>query len=227
MIGIADSAKILKENNMELPANETQVAALSRLEGPQQAIAWQRVQRLAEQRERPITADLVHEVVDDYLEKLEVEQRPAKMAKEAPKSSLEEPDLDLGSDLSDEASASSKEAPALPSRIVLTEQGEEALEKIRRHCGEAVADAIEHLRLPISERELINWANDDDPNELAYYVADLRWSVSKAQGFVRQTVTGRTSVGHLVTLAMANKGIFETDAEGVRITVRSLSKAAA
>lgn len=232
-MGIADSAKVLKESDMELPVNETQVAELSRLEPEHQAMVWNRVLEYADQKDETITTELVRHIVNHRLKELEEEAQEkaaaaAKTAKETPKKPLDGLDLDLGSDLPEDKPERSSGPVEVPARITLTEKGEEALECIRRTCGEPAADAIEHLRVQISERELINWAEEEDPNELTHYVIHERWSVSKAQGFVHQAVDERTRVGQLILLAMANKGRFEVELEGgIQIIIQQLSKKAA
>jgi hypothetical protein len=224
-MGIADSAKVLKDAGMELPVYESHVAELAVLEPEDRALVWSRVIKSAEKRDEPITVDLVREAVGFRRKELEAQQAaPATKATGSARISLEEPDLDLGSDLSEPTAERSKgqpEAP-VPRRITLTEDGERDLEHIRRLCGQVVADGIEYLRIPMTERELHLWAQEDDPNALTYYISELRWSVPKALGFVHQTVTERTNVGRLLTLARANKGHFEAEMEGAKITVETL-----
>jgi len=227
MMGIADSAKIFKDHGIELPANESQVAELTRLEPDQQPLVWERVQQLALADERSITAQLVRDAVDYRLRELE-QAAPATKPNRSAKNALEEPDLDLGSNVSGQAPAASSGPAEPPPRITLTEEGEAALERIRRLCGEGVADAIEHLRVLISERELKLWAEQDNPQDLTHYVMNERWTVSKTIGFINQIVNERTPVGRLITMAMANKGHFEAELEGgIKITVDQLARAAA
>jgi hypothetical protein len=223
-IGISTSAKVLKDAGMELPLYESHVAELAELEPPDQVLVWDRVVKSAEKREEPITIDRVREAVEWRQKELEelAGPTPARAAGGST-SSLEEPDLDLGSDLSGATSEPSSGQPETPTRITLTEDGERDLERIRRLCGDSVADSIEYLHLQMSERELHLWAQEDDPNALVHYIFNLLWSVPKAIGFVRQAVTERTNVGRLLTLARANNGHFEAQMEGSKITVETLA----
>jgi hypothetical protein len=223
-MGISTSAKVLKDAGMELPLYESHVAELAELEPADQVLVWDRVVKSAEKRDEPITIDRVREAVRWRQKELEEQaEPPTTKATGSARSSLEEPDLDLGSDLSEETSERSSGQPEAPTRITLTEDGEKDLERIRRLCGDPVADSIEYLHLQMSERELHLWAQQDDPHALVHYIFNLLWSVPKAIGFVRQAVTERTNVGRLLTLARANGGHFEAEMEGSKITVETLA----
>ena len=212
-IGISQSAELFKSKGIELPANETQLAELARLEPDRQLETWELVKKAAEVREETVTAANVRTAVDNAkVVKLAPSPQPA------PRKSLEEPDLDLGSLAPDSEQNGSTGRIEVP-RISLSEDGEEALERIRRTCGEVVAEAIEGHRIQISERELILWANQEDPNLLTHYVAERGWSVSKAIGFETQNVTENTKLSKLFILAIANGGHFEVDMETATVSV--------
>jgi hypothetical protein len=220
---IADSAKVLKDAGLELPIYESHVAELAQLEPADQALVWERVVKSAARLEEPVTTQRVREAIEFRLTELKDAQAPATKPAGSAKSSLEEPDLDLGSDVGGSQSAPSTGQPERRSRITLTEDGEKALERIRRLCGKMVAEGIEYQRIPMSERELTMWAKEDEPDTLTHYISDLRWSVAKALGFVKQTITERTNVGRLLTLARANGGHFQAEMEGSKITVETLA----
>jgi hypothetical protein len=220
-IAVADSVKLLRDQGLELPGNETQVSELARLEPEHQAEVWKLVRDIAEKHECAITADLVHDVVEDYEAKI-IRPKAATVAKQSPSRALDGSDLQVGPDLSGDAHDASAGPLEPPARIQLSEQGERDLVRIRRLCGDVVADAIEYLRLEMSERELRQWAAQEDPEVLTHYILDLRWSLAKALGFVNQTITDRTPVGRLITMAMANNGHFEVEMQEVKITVNRL-----
>jgi hypothetical protein len=229
-MGIAESAKALKDAGMELPIYESHVAELAQLDPADRPLVWERIVKSAAKRDEPITTQLVREAVEFRGKELKAQQAaqqapPATKATGSARISLEEPDLDLGSDLSEETSERSSgqpEAPA-PRRITLTEDGERDLERIRRLCGDKVADSIEYLHLQMSERELHLWAQEPDPNTLVHYIFDLLWSVPRALGFVRQTITERTNIGRLIILARANGGQFQAEMDRTKITVETLA----
>jgi hypothetical protein len=211
ILAIANSAQVFKAHNKELPINESHLAELGRLEAEQQPLVWERVNQYAGKNEMVITTALVREVVSDWQE----EHKPAATTpKDGARSALEEPDLDLGSNLSGEE-AERSERP----RINLSEDGERALERIRRTCGDAVADSIEYLSLEIPEKELIQWNEEDHPERLIHCIMNLGYSVSKAKSFVDQTISGSTPARRLVLLAQANGGQYKTELEQATITV--------
>lgn len=212
-MGISTSAELFKAKGIELPANETQLAELARLDPEHQIETWELVKKAAEAREEKVTAAIVRTAVDN------AKVVPASTSPPgAPRESLDEPDLDLGSLAPSEEQNGSKGRIEVP-RISLSEDGEEALEKIRRTCGDVVADAIEHHRIQISERELILWSRQEDPDLLTHYIADLRWSVAKAVGFDRQAITEQTKLSKLIILAMANGGHYAADLETATVAV--------
>ena len=222
-MGIADSARVLKDHGLELPIYESHVAELAVLEPADRVLVWGRVIQSSEKRDEPVTVDRVREAVEWRKRELK-EQAPPPTTRPSggSKSSLEEPDLDLGSDLSNGESERSSAQPEPPTRITLTEDGERDLERIRRLCGDAVGNSIEYLHLQITEKELHLWAQEDDPDRLTYYIMDLRWSVAKALGVAHESVTERTNVGRLLIFARANGGHFETQMEGSKIIVETL-----
>lgn len=214
-IGISQSAELFKSKGIDLPANETQLVELGRLEPEQQIQTWEVARKAAEEREENVTAAILRQAVENAKRAL---PPPATSPKAASRKSLDEPDLDLGSLTQPEEQNGSKGRIEVP-RISLSEDGEEALEKIRRTCGDIVANAIENYTLQISERELRLWADQQDPDLLTHYIMHKGWSVSKAIGFENQTITENTKLSSLVLLAQANGGHYEADMEAFTVAV--------
>jgi len=220
LMGISQSVQVLKEAGLPLPDNESQVAELARLELDKQPEAWKRIVDAAEAREEPVTRELVRFTVQQAVAE-DGAAKPTTVPKASAKSSLEEPDLDLGSNVSADEPKRSKGSTGAPppQRISLSEDGEKALDRIRRTCGDVVADAIEYKRLEITERDLIRWNEQEDPARLVHCVCDLRYTVPKAIEFIDQTISGSTPVRRLVLLAQANGGQYKAEFEQANITV--------
>jgi|SRR5215469_4190152 len=214
-LAVADTVALLKERGLDIPGNESQVLALAQVEPEQQPIIWDRVQRAAEIREEPITTFFIQKAIDNAREV------PATVATRGVKTSLDDPEEETKSNLPAAQQNGSTGRLELPSRISLSERGEAALESIRRHCGDAIAEAIEGLRLQVSERELITWADHESPAKLGQLV-NRGFTVAKAIGFLATAVTEKTTVYKLLQLARANEGHYEAEAEGARITVELL-----
>jgi hypothetical protein len=217
ILAIANSAQVFKAHDKELPINESHLAELGRVEAEQQPLVWERVNQYAGKNEMVITTALVREVVSDWQEEHK-QPTAATKPKDGARSALEDPDLDLGSNLSDEQAKPSG-GPLERPRINLSEDGEKALERIRRTCGDAVADSIEYLSLEIPEKELIQWNEEDHPERLIHCIMNLGYSVSKAKSFVDQTISGSTPARRLVLLAQVNGGQYKTELEQATITV--------
>lgn len=121
------------------------------------------------------------------------------------------------------------ESKAEPTRILLSEQGEKALDRIRRQCGDSVADAIDNGTIKISENHLIRWAEEDNESvrSLAYYVIDMRWNFPRALAFDKQEVNNRTTVEELSLFAAARGGKTWTHYNNFKITIELQGQAAA
>ena len=221
-LSVADTVMLLKDHGLELPSNESQVLELARIDPEQQPLVWERVLKAAEVREEQVTAFTVRKAVDLVVDNVRQLPPPAKTPAKGVRTPLDEEEQEPGPDLSAEQENGSQGRLELPSRISLTERGEAALERIRRLCGNQTADAIAELRLQISERELITWADHEDPAKLGRYITNLGFTVAKAIGFEAVTVTEKTTVYKLLQLAQANQGHYETETEGAKITVELL-----
>lgn len=212
LLDVADTIDLLKEAGLALPANESQIAELARLNKDVQARAWEQIQNAAEQAETPITVRVVRTAVD-----LLGQSAPKEPPKE-PKTPADELEAELPGRGTD---GKSKPLPAPPKRIMLSETGEAALERIGRLCGKEASSAIEELRVPISERELTKWAQQDNEmvKSLGHYVLDQRWSVAKALAFEERAITPFTPLGNLLALARAHQGRYLVEFEGFDVRI--------
>lgn len=208
MIAVSRTNDLLREAGLPLPANQSQAAELARLEPEQQAIVWQRLLEGERQTEMPLTASIVKKQVE-----------LAKNAAPAPPRSGVSVTLNLGDGetKTKDNGAPKKMTPAakVPAKVVFTGEGEAALERVRRLCGDPVGNAIANGNLPISERDLLKWAEEDDDmvETLAHYISNLRWTVTQALKFESQTINEATTVGDLMKMAKARDGryLFSTD----------------
>src|SRR5258706_4704129 len=192
-LAVLGTVQALKAANLPLPANESQVVELARLDDETQPLVWQRLLTLRDKDpEKPITVGRVRAAVE-----FELAARPARTGV---KTTL---DLDGNG-----------------AAIKLDEEGERALNRIRRLCGDPIADSIVRLNIVISERDLIKWAEQDDAmvKQLAYYIAQ-RWSVTKALAFENRDLSGMTTVNDMIALASARGGTLEFKFQKTKITV--------
>jgi hypothetical protein len=210
MIAVSRTNDLLRKAGLPLPANQSQAAELARLEPEQQAIVWQRLLEGERQTEMPLTASIVKKQVE-----------LARSATPAPPRSGVNVTLDLddggGETKTKDNGAPKKMTPAakVPAKVTFTSDGEAALERVRRLCGDPVGNAIANGNLPITERDLLKWSEEDDGmvETLAHYISNLRWTVTQALKFEAQTINEATTVGDLMKLAKARDGryLFTTD----------------
>lgn len=207
----------LHEAGLQLPANETQVAELARLEPEEQAQVWKQVLIGSEKTEMPITAKIVRKAVEVH-----ERHRPEPETKEQKHEPSMRPGVKTALDLDDnkEAEDDGKKAPKVPERVTFSEKGEMALERIGRLCGKATSEAIEKGNVAISERDLIKWAEEEDwmVKSLRYYVIDQRWRVDKAIAFENRTINGETTLNDLVTMVAAHGGRFSFEFESIKFS---------
>lgn len=196
-IAVLGTVQALKAANLPLPANESQVVELARLDDEIQPLVWQRLLTLRDKDpEKPITVDRVRAAVEFEL--------AAKPARAGVKTTL---------DLAGNGAADT-------STIRLSADGERALNRIRRLCGDPIADSIVRLNIVISERDLIKWSEQDDATvkQLAYYIAQ-RWSVTKALAFENRDLNGMTTINDMIALAYARGGTLELKYAKAKIIV--------
>jgi hypothetical protein len=214
MMAISRTNDLLREAGLRLPYNETQAAELARLEPEQQLIVWQRLLDGESESEMPLTASIVKKQVE-----------LAKSATPAPPRTGVNVTLNFGDGATkaDGNGASKKMTPAakVPPKVVFTDKGEAALERIKRLCGDAVGNAIANGNLPITERDLLKWADEEDDivETLAHYISNLRWTVAQALKFESQTMNEATTVGDLMKLAKARGGRYLFSTDYVKVSV--------
>jgi hypothetical protein len=187
ILNITERTELLEQNNLRLPSNESQLLALKNVPDDKLPEAWQRILDEEDRTERPLTAKTI---------RLEVEKaHPVKRRPGVQTALDEEPE--------ESDNGETAEPPAAKKRISLSETGEAALERIRRHAGDVYANAIEDMTVPISERELRKWA-DEEPwmiKKLGYYLVDQRWSLSQALKYEAQAISAQTTVQELIVMA--------------------------
>ena len=92
----------------------------------------------------------------------------------------------------------------------LSEDGERALARIKRICGEQIAEAIRSGTRQLTERAIIKWAElqDQDMRNLVYYVIDQGWNVNDAISYEQKSVSSRSTVAEMALRARAWGGHF-------------------
>jgi hypothetical protein len=197
ILNITLRAELLEQNNLRLPSNESQLLALKNVPDDKLPETWQRILDEEDRVERPLSAKTI---------RIEVEKGvPPKQR--GVKTPLEED--------SDDASGNGQatKTPEAKARISLSEKGEAALERIRRHAGDSYANAIEDMTVPISERDLCKWADQEDwmLKKLGYYLVDQRWSLSQALKYEAQAISEQTTVAELIIMAKYSQTPGELD----------------
>ena len=219
MIDIYDVMQRLEGADIEqLPENESQAFELSKLDPERQPLVWKKVLISCEQDDKPVTVAKVKIAVEGEEKKLAA----AKQAKRPPAAPPAKPKgVEVGLNLD---SGNGEDTPA-PETIGLTEQGEAALARVRRLCGDEVADAILYKRVTISERELRLWAEQDDirVNNLSHYICNLNWTVNKALNYEDRMIDGGTLVDTLITMCRARGGQLHVTHDDARISVTILA----
>ena len=184
----------LENAGIELPSNESQLIELARLPDEQVVPVWEKLISACERKDVPVTVLRVREAV-----KLDLERPPAAAPRPGVKVKFaDEPEP-------------------------LSEEGERALARIKRVCGEEVAGAIDPQSgaRPISERAIIRWAElrDDQMRGLVYYVIDQAWSVSEAINYEERAVNARSTLGEIALRARARGGRLAIQHEEFLVTV--------
>jgi hypothetical protein len=198
ILNVTARAELLEQNNLRLPSNESQLLALKNVPIEKLPRAWQHVLDEEDRTERPLTAKTI---------RMEVEKVVPSKPRGGVKTPLEEESEDAG------GNGQVVKAPQAKARISLSEKGEAALERIRRHAGDAYANAIEDMTVPISERDLCKWADQEDwmLKKLGYYLVDQRWSLSQALKYEAQAISEQTTVAELIIMAKFSQTPGELD----------------
>jgi hypothetical protein len=222
----------LQEHSLPLPENETMLLALGRLEPEVQAQVWDELLSTCERIGMEITEKAVQTAVN-VEERKAASTKPVYVKPSSKKAASSQKgtgggvnvDLGLGAGQPD------KGAPEPPqSGLGLSEEGEAALEKIGRLCGDFVRKAIENRSLThLNERDLITWAeqNDHQMRNLAHYVINKRWTVDKSLKFDQRIVNNNTTLDQLTDLARARGGHLTIRHEEFELAFRRLAQDAA
>jgi hypothetical protein len=226
---VAEVIEVLRRANLPMPANETQAAELSRLGADHQAEVWQRLLKAEEVHELPLTAAAVKKAVDLAREIIEAQaERQDVLSPKGVQTALDMESAD-GAGTPKKMTAIDSQ-PKVPERAVrYDESGEAALERISRLCGAAVGKAIESGNLPMTQRELIKWAEEGDEmvERLAHYVNDLRWKVDKAIQFEMAGLDEATTLTKVREMALARGGRMSFTLADIKVVVEHLATAAA
>lgn len=224
VIKVAEIVQRLESEGLALPENESQVIELSKLEPEYQAPVWRRIMDVCERDEEPITLQVVRDAVD--MQERRLAQKEAEQKAKETVGGAKPKGVQVSLDLEEEVEKKGNgETPVPVERQRLSEKGEAALAKIRKVCGDEVADAIEGLRVQISERDLCKWAEQGDQTiyNLAYYVVNQGWSVSKALNYEARMVDGNTDITTLITMCRSRGGRLGVTFDDARVTVEIMA----
>jgi hypothetical protein len=234
LINILQTRNFLKEKIPAklMPENESQLAELTRIPLEHRADVWRQVRDQCDPVKQPITVYVIRKAVDLAEGEIRGGSNGSNVGGlEIPIAEEPEPETAEEETESTEPGETPKESepePAISGKI-FTERGEVALDRIRRHCGAAVADGIAAGRVKISENQLIEWADLDDTTlrNLAYYIVDLAWRFPRALAYENKATNGFTSLDELVLRARARGGKTEVQHQDFRVLVEYAPKAAA
>lgn len=199
---------------LQLPYNQSQVIELAKLSNDDLLPTWMAVLDHADKERKSVTYELVKAAVDSR--RTSTQERHTRVHRHKPQ--LNAPkgiDVDLGSTNGEAVRTS-----------VWSEEGERALNRIRRLCGDAVADAIDRGQPKITESDLLRWADEEDEmvKNLAYWmVIGHRWTLRKALQYEETSIDLKTTVGDLADRARARGGEFYAEFPGLRLKVEIVS----
>jgi hypothetical protein len=204
MIRTWHSRGFLEQAGVELPFNESLIAELSVLPMERQADVWQGLVRVCEREDKPITANTVRKAVEVERDRLAATPAAAS-EKSAPPAQRRGVQSELHIDDDEETDKSQKAAPAPPR---FSDEGERALARIAKHCGDATVKAILSGNVQMTESTVLKWAEQEDVmlRNLRYYLMDLRWHIGRALAHERRLVDGDSTLDQLVLLARVRGG---------------------
>jgi len=216
---IDSTVRELKDANLPLPENESQVAELGRLEPDERGPLWSDLLDWSQRKEQPITVDTVRKAVE--IEKQRQERiREREEADAAAKARLKQPKVGIDPDL---GLGPEPEEPPKPAatRQPRSEEVEKAIDLIRKLCGNDVGAALESGALPMANKDILKWASLDPQmvKNLVYYVVNRRWSVAQAIAEESRQVDGGTTVDQLIALAKARSGRYTLTQDDAQILV--------
>jgi hypothetical protein len=201
IIAISQTVHQLQEAGLELPANETQVAELARLQAPIRARVWNDLVIRAEKEDKTLTVEDVRRAVDIADSAASHDAKGASGAEQGV-------EIDLEEDSNGSEPPARRKPAAQEAILVLTEKGEAALTRIRKVCGEQIADAITSGAKAMTERDIRSWAEFDDEmmRQLVFLVFDQNYPLRQAVAFITKEITGDTDVHDLVLIASSRGG---------------------
>lgn len=205
---------LLDRQKLQLPYNQSQVLELSKLKTPEMLIGvWQKILTFCTKEKQAITHDMVRNAVSAARTKTQEFVSRSRGKKAKPVKGIE---VDL-------SESNGEKAPDKQS--LWSEEGEKALNRIRRLCGDAIADAIDECNPKITERELLKWAEQEPEmvKNLAYYIVTKRWTVKKAMAYEAESINLSTTVEQLADLARSRGGRAYAEFEDVRLTIEIAS----
>jgi hypothetical protein len=213
--GISGTLALLDKAGLETPANETIVAELGRLPEQYRLEVWQTTVEQCAKENQPVTAQIMHKTINA----IQAEQRTL-LGQQASTKDGERAGVAVDVELDEEGEAK----PA----IQLSDDGELALDRIKRWCGEETAKAILCGNLPISERELIKWADQDEQvaRNLRYYIVEQRWSLQSAINYENKLVNSKSTLEQMINFANARGGRLAIRHNDFRITIERVPKTA-
>jgi hypothetical protein len=201
MIRTWNSRALLEQAGIELPFNESLIAELSVLPMERQADVWQGLVRVCEREDKPITANTVRKAVE--VERDRLAATPA--ATPAPPAQRRGVQSELHIDDDEGTDKSQRAAPAIPQ---FSDEGERALARIAKHCGDATVEAILAGHVQMTESTVLKWAEQEDVmlRNLRYYLMDLRWHIGRALAYERRLVDGDSTLDQMILLARVRGG---------------------
>ncbi len=215
LIAVSQTVHQLQEAGLELPANETQVAELARLDPLIRTRVWNELMIRAEKEDKVLT-------VEDIRRAVEVAEQAA-LARDTRGSSDADHgvEVDLEDTNGNEPPAVKKKAPVQEAVLVLTEKGEAALSRVRKVCGEEIAEAIASGTKAMTERDLRSWAEYDNEmmRQLVFFVFDQNYPLTKAVNFISKGIDDSTDVHDLILIASSRGGTAMINHDRAKIVI--------
>jgi hypothetical protein len=205
----SEALTILDQQKLQLPYNQSQVLELSKLTKPEILVGvWQKILDFCDRENRQLTFDMVRTAVEAQRKKAHQFQTRAR--KKAPEPVKKGIDIDL-SDVN--GAEEIKKSP-------WSEAGEKALNRIRRLCGDDIADAVNEGNPKVPEKDLIKWAEQEAESvkALAYWIVIKGWTLRKALSY-DESIDAETSVAKLIDLARSRGGRVNVQFEDAKITI--------
>lgn len=208
----APALELIDKQKLQLPYSQSQVVELVKLKEPNELIdVWGKVLHVSEEEKRPITTAMVRGAVAAWRTKTQERVTRARTKRKEPAKGI---DIDLGTD---------GETPKR--RSIWSEDGEKALNRLRRFCGDPIADAIDTGNPKISEKNLILWADQDADTvrNLAYFIVHKRWSLKKAMTYNESPIDADTTILELGELARSRGGKTHVEYEDIRLIIEIIA----